>query len=188
MVYDPYQPIGIIDNSSLKGEVEIGAVMPAFLLYAFDDMNSNANAMFAGEIAVDVLSTFVGGVGLLKNLRHLAKLSSITNATRISIGIKTIEFTSGMANVILHYTCDENDATCQQLQSFLRILEIATLGGDVLYGKIAKAKAEDLYANHFDEISDIELKKVVTEVNGVGSIWKTFLDDTFTLQKTAELK
>lgn len=168
--YHMFQPLGIVDTKQ-DGEITFpGDVMPAFVFYAFDDINGNANGVQAAELAVDVLSTFVGGIGLLKNLKYIGKLSKLTSAQKINLGYKSAMFTVESANLVLNYTCSQYNTTCQKIQSVLRLVELSSLTGDVIYGQVLKQRVDNIIDDPaiYNDIPNLqhgdELKKLIDEL------------------------
>ncbi|MCR9173521.1 MAG: fibronectin type III domain-containing protein [bacterium] len=174
--YHPLQPIGVMDINQ-EGVVAMpNNKLPAFLLYAFDDMSGSANFKTAIELAIDIVSTFVGGVGILKNLKYLSKLSNLTSTKKILIGTKMVEFTAGTANIVLTYTCDSDNTFCQNLQSILTLVEITALSGDAIYGAVARQKAKKFrnnpsYMNQVDNLPEgADMRRLLDDLVGIGII------------------
>jgi hypothetical protein len=174
--YHPLQPIGVMSLDQ-EGIVSLPShKLPAFLLFAFDDMIGTSNIKTAVELAIDVVSTFVGGVGILKNLKHLSNIKNIAASKQILIGTKMLEFTAGTANIVLNYACDQDNTFCQKLQSILTLVEISALSGDAIYGAIARGKAKDFrgntnYMNQVDNMPEgPEVRKLLDDLAEVTSV------------------
>lgn len=164
--YHPFQPIGVLSVDQDGENIQLpDARVPAFLLYTFDNVNTNQNVRFAGEIALDIVITLVGFPPFLTAIKGgFTAFKQLSRFRKLVLGVKTLEFTSGAANIILKYACDENNTTCQSVQSFLTYLEIACLSGDAIYGSIVKIKAKKLLAENMDQVRQLENADEIEEL------------------------
>ncbi|MNU65869.1 hypothetical protein D3C71_551710 [compost metagenome] len=183
--YHPFQPIGLVSIDQSGEDIQFPSErIPAFLLYAFDDVNTSQNIRFASEIALDIITTVVGVPPFLSALKHgLTAFKQLSRARKIVLGVKTLEFTAGAANLILKYTCSEQNQACQGVQSFLTCLEVACLSGDAIYGVIVKRKAKKLLASNLDDVRQMDnadeieelLRKTADDFAGLGLDFQKYL-------------
>ena len=183
--YHPFQPIGLVSIDQSGENIQFPSErIPAFLLYTFDDVNTSQNIRFASEIAIDIITTVVGVPPFLSTLKHgLTAFKQLSRARKIVLGVKTLEFTAGAANLILKYSCSEQNQACQGVQSFLTCLEVACLSGDAIYGVIVKRKAKKLLASNLDDVRQMDnadeieelLRKTADDFAGVGLDFQKYL-------------
>jgi hypothetical protein len=183
--YHPFQPIGLVsidqDGENIQFPCER---IPAFILYAFDDVNTSQNIRFASEIALDIVSAAVGVPPFLATLKHgLTAFKQLSRARKLILGVKTLEFTAGAANLILKYSCSEQNTACQRVQSFLTCVEVACLSGDAIYGVIVKRKAKKILAENMDQVRQMDnadeieelLRKTADDVAELGQDFQKYL-------------
>jgi len=166
-VFDPFQPIGIISynqDGNVQFPVDGPIKIPAFILYAFDKINTNANIEFGAEIGIDIITTVIGLGPVIKSFKlGLTGISTLSKTQKIILGIKTIEFTAGATNIILKYTCEEENQLCSDIQSFLTCVELVSMSGDAIYGALAKHQAKELLKAK-DEILKLNKGDEIVEV------------------------
>ncbi len=140
--YHPFFPIKI--PSGQTGEIVIGNNIPGFFLFVKENKDFWNNVFFAGELAIDIVTTLSGFGNILK-FRHLIKLANrasklqfankASKAARISANIKKVvgivEISSGSINALLKLSELNETETGKNISEVLFYLEILTLGGEL---------------------------------------------------------
>lgn len=160
--FSAYQPIGLTRVDQVGTISMPGYGIPAFYLYAFEHTSGEANAVLASKIAFDVILTF-SGVGNLTKLRYLSALNKLSLGQKASIVIGGVEFTSGMASIVLQYTCDDESQWCNEIKNVLFMIEVASLGSDVLLKQLIKIRCQRIINdNLMPANAPEELREIVT--------------------------
>lgn len=140
--YYPLMGIGKVEKTEM---ILPECMIPIFMLKAANDKNSWANFEQSVILSIDIITT-LSGVGNLYKLRHLAKLATQTEKILVILG--SIQVATGATGIMLNFV-DENKYPefCTKLRTVLLLIDLATLGGEVVSRKaLSQASREALDA------------------------------------------
>lgn len=162
--YDMYQPVSLLNTnletkkafSTVKGEnvtisgQNVNSFVPLFVLEYIDYAGNRSNVESMIGFVVDVATTFTG-IGNLAKLRHLrwaglgALATGLFKMNNLRVVVAGIEFSSGVMGFLANFVeCEQNDDFCNNMKTFISILQLSTLSvstGDTIASLALKRSA-----------------------------------------------
>lgn len=174
-IYDIFQPVQLVSIG--QSELNIAKkLIPLFYLKEIKDRNRFSNIMTGANLGFDVVTTFTG-IGNLSKLRHLSKLKKIGK-----IIISGLEISSGVTSMLIDYTsvCKDNEQACENIQTYLFWVEMASLSGDAIstamLKKNAKKAVKDGLPVALEKEAKDQIKKHAGVVNAVDDVLETAIN------------
>jgi hypothetical protein len=172
--YHPYHPIFLKNLEKKDTELQLDAIVPAFLLLANEKKQFWSNVITAGEYALDVLTT-LSGIGNIAKFRYLAKFAAragrlrfvgaagqaVANTRKVVAAVAAVvEITSGTVNILLKMANNNTSLIGSKISAYLFWLELLSLSGELsvtLHNGLRKSAKEVL--EHEDDLL-LEAKKI----------------------------